>query len=555
MQQRLKALATNYEQAYLKRFPELGLFWGRQDIPLDRFTDNTIEAVRAWEDTQDEFLQQLSQIDETQLDDMSEGVTYQLLKQSIESDKACRQCKDELWQLDPLFGWHIKIGLIAEKQPLDDQALRKTAIARFRTVPALLDNEIKNLKEGIEAGYTAPKPIVERIINQLEIMLNYQIKDNPVYTLAKRHDASDFINDVTMMIESEINPTFQRYCDFLKNTYLTKARDSIGLSALPNGKSCYQAKILRETTLNITPEEIHQFGLSRIEQISQEIKTIGKRLFGLNDVRAIFKQIKTESEFLFTSEKEVIDYNLSALERVRAVMPKWFVDMPKADCTITPYPIHRAKTGAPGEYHPPSEDGTRPGIYYINTYQADQKARADQEATLFHELIPGHHYQIALSQEDKSHHSLDKLLWNCGYGEGWALYSERLAQEMGLYSDDIAILGMLSNEALRAARLVVDPGIHYFGWSRDKAINYLKQYTTFDDHIIESEVDRYIMLPGQATAYMLGQKVIFELRANAEDQLDKAFDIRQFHRTVLQHGAITLPMLKAQVKSWMDQNT
>ena len=235
------------------------------------------------------------------------------------------------------------------------------------------------------------------------------------------------------------------------------------------------------------------------------------------------------------------------------MIPAWFNQIPKSEGTIRPYPEYRAKTGASGEYYPPNDDGTEPGIFYINTFDPKNRDRIDQEATLFHELIPGHHFQIALHYENHALPTVTRYLFNSGFGEGWALYVERLADEMGLYSDDISRLGMLSNEALRSARLVVDTGIHAFQWKREQAVTYLKKHTALSDNIIEGEVDRYIMMPGQATAYMLGKNTIVELRTKAKHQLGSHFDIREFHDQVLKNGTITLPMLQNQMNAWLQE--
>lgn len=248
-----------------------------------------------------------------------------------------------------------------------------------------------------------------------------------------------------------------------------------------------------------------------------------------------------------------MDYNVAALERAKAKVSNWFDLRPKAEGILRPYPAHRAKTGASGEYHPPNEEGTEPGVFYINTYEPEKRSRIDQEATLFHELIPGHHFQIALLYENKTIPTLNRYLFNAGFGEGWALYVERLADEMQLYQDDISRLGMLSNETPRAARLVVDTGIHAFHWSREKAVAYLKQHTALSENIIEGEVDRYIMMPGQATAYMLGKYEIESLRQLAKEQLGGRFDIRQFHNQVLKNGVVSLPLLRTQIESWLEK--
>lgn len=543
-------LATRYEQAYFQQFPELGMYWGRTDIPQDTLSDHSLAAVHAWQQTEDEILAALHKISATSLHGNA-LITYQLLKQKLENSIAARICKEELWNVSPLWGWHNMLSAIAEKQPVGTPERRVLAHKRWQRVTQIVNDEIHNLQLGLKEGYVAPKPAVERVLKQLSLMIEAPIEKSPFYEFAQRDGDRTFKQQIAELIQQEINPALQRYADFLEKHYLPYARADIAVSALPSKMAGYHAKIRQETTLTISPQEIYDFGQQHMETLRQEVMTIGQRIFGETDMATIFRLAKQDPANTFKSEEQILAYNEQALQKAYAKANAWFDLVPKAKATLKPYPLHRAQTGAPGEYHPPSDDGTRPGIFYINTYEAHKKSRIDQEATLFHELIPGHHFQVALALEDKSHHSLDKYLWNAGFGEGWALYTERLADEMGLYHDDISRLGMLSNEALRTARLVVDPGMHAFHWTREQAIAYLQQHTALDQHLIEAEVDRYIMLPGQATAYMLGKREIESLRAQAQDQLGKQFDIREYHNQVLKQGAVTLPMLRAQIQAWL----
>lgn len=545
------SLATDYETAYFQHFPEMGAFWGRDHTSQDRFTDHSFGAERAWQQQEDAFLAKLNTFDEKTLNDSPLHITYQLLKETLKNNQAARICKESLWNVNPLEGWHIITTAIAEKQQVGTPESRALALKRWHTFGWLVNEEIAHLKKGLKLGYTAPKPAVQRVLTQIKIILNTPIDDSPYFDFAKRDGDPVFMTQIHQLIETNINPTLQRYVDFLENDYLPAARETIGVSALPNGLQCYQAKVKQMTTLAIDPEAIYDYGQKHMIDLNNEVATIGLREFGTQNMAQIFNQAKTDPAYWFHSENDILDYNFAALARVTEKLSTWFSTLPTTKGTIKPFPIYRAKTGAGGEYVPPSIDGTEPGIYYINTDEPSKKSRVDQEATLFHELIPGHHFQVALTYEDKSHHSLDKYLWNSGYGEGWALYVERLADEMGVYTDDISRLGMLSNETLRTARLVVDPGMHVFHWTREKAVTYLKEHTALSDSIIEGEIDRYIMNPGQATAYMLGKRQIEVLRDLAHDDLKDNFDIREFHTQVLKNGAITLPMLESQIKNWL----
>lgn len=544
-------LATDYEQKLFDYSPELGLFWGKLDVALDRFTDYSSEATQKWQNQEDNFLIALNEIDENTLKGTPEYFTYLLLKETLENKKASRICKEELWDINPAFGWHNKMAITAERQPVGTVEYRQLALTRWQTFNTVVDSQINNLKLGLKLGYTAPKPAIKRVITQLKIILDSTTEESPFFDFAKRDGDNQFKIQVAHLIKTTINPAIRKYVDYLEKDYMPLARNEVGVWALPMGSQCYQAKIKQETTLAITPKEIHQLGLRLIQQLSIEVAEIGAEKYQTKDMAVIFAKAKNDSTNYFSTEEDILNYNLMALERVKAIVSNWFESMPKTEGIIKPYPSHRAKTGASGEYHPPSEDGTVPGIFYINTLEPEKRSRIDQEATLFHELIPGHHFQIALSYENKALLSLNKYLWNAGYGEGWALYVERLADEMGLYTDEMSRLGMLSNESLRAARLVVDTGIHALHWTREQAIDYLTQHTALDSHIIEGEVDRYIMMPAQATSYMLGKTEIEQLRELAKQRLGNQFDIRLFHNQVLNNGVVSLPILRTIIENWL----
>lgn len=546
-------LATRYENSLWHYFPELGLLWGKEHVDLDRFTDYSIENNQKWQQEEDTFLNALNEIDGEKLKGTADYYTFLLLKETLENKKASRICNRILWDINPIFGWHNMMTFIAEKQPVGTLEYRQMAIKRWKTFNNVVTQQINNLKSGIKQGFTAPKPAVERVITQLNLLINSPINSSPFFDFARRDNSETFKIEVAVIIESIINPALKQYADYLENVYLPKARNKIGVSSLPGGLACYQAKIKEETTLTITPEEIHSIGHQAIEKLSAEIIEIGLKKYGLTDVKTIYSQANNESINYFSSDEDILNYNLIALERVKSIVANWFDYIPKTAGIIKPYSLHRAQTGAPGEYRRPNESGTEPGIFFINTFNPSNRSRIDMEATLFHELIPGHHFQIASTYENKSLHSLNKYLMNAGYGEGWALYVERLADEMQLYTDDISRLGMLSNESLRAARLVVDTGIHAMHWSRKQAIDYLSAHTALDELIIESEVDRYIMMPGQAVSYLLGKYEIDQLRRKATEQLGNKFDIRQFHNQILTHGVVSLPILRIIIENWINE--
>jgi uncharacterized protein (DUF885 family) len=259
--------------------------------------------------------------------------------------------------------------------------------------------------------------------------------------------------------------------------------------------------------------------------------------------------VRTDRRYLFKSREELIAYSQAALARAKAAAPNWFGLLPTADVVIQPYPAFREKD-ATGEYNSPAEDGSRPGLFYISAYQAQTKSRSGPESTAFHETIPGHHLQAAIALERKQNHPIGRYLYNSGFAEGWALYSERLADEMQLYSSDIDRLGMLSSQAFRAARLVVDTGMHTMGWTRQQAIDYMLAHTTESADSMASEIDRYIVWPGQATSYMLGMIEIRKARDEAQQQMGSRFDLKAFHDRVLEDGAVPLTFLTDKIRRW-----
>lgn len=536
--------------------PELGVFFGKADVAGDRFMDASIERYQRWCQQEDKFVSALNALNNKDLQGTPQYTTYLLLKETLEAKQASRICRQELWDVNPAAGWHNNLAVVAAKQLVGKDVYRKDPLTRWRTFDKVVDTQITNLKLGVSLGYTAPKPAVRQVLNQMNIILNNPIEASPYFDFVRRDTDANFQVQARDLVVKVIHPALKKYVNYLEQSYLPVARTEIGVQALPSGKACYLAKIKQETTLSLTPEDIHARGLQAMQAVSQEVCKIGLKKYNIQNLAVIFQRANQEGLHYFHSEQDILNYNYAALAKAKANTPAWFHVMPKADSIVKPYPSYRAKTGASGEYYPPNEEGNEPGMFYINTNEPETCSRIDQEATLFHELIPGHHLQIALQYENKALPLVNRYLFNAGFGEGWALYAEHLADEMELYRDDVSRLGMLSNEALRAARMVVDTGIHAMQWRSEQAVDYLKQHTALDDHIIEGEVDRYIMLPGQATAYMLGKNEILSLRQLAQTELGANFDIRQFHDQVLKNGMVSLPILKWQIETWVqDQKT
>jgi uncharacterized protein (DUF885 family) len=309
------------------------------------------------------------------------------------------------------------------------------------------------------------------------------------------------------------------------------------------------------TTLEIPAQEIHDLGMREIARLEDEMRAIAKRSFGSSDLPALMQTLRTDRRFTYSSKEDVIAHATSAVARAKEAMPRWFGRLPKSDVEVRPHPAFREPTTE--QYNGPAEDGSRPGVYLVSTWEPEKKSRAGMESTAFHETIPGHHLQAAIALEHAGLHPVLRFTlydsgWrsNGAYGEGWGLYAERLADEMGLFSSDLDRLGMLVAQAFRAARLVVDPGLHVLGWSRAQAIEYMLAHTNSSSDEVQSEVDRYISWPGQAVGYTVGALEIQRLRAETQRRLGARFDIRRFHDRVLEDGTVPLSVLRAKLERW-----
>ena len=549
---RALALADAYVSDYFARNPESATEAGYTGGDLDRLGDYSLESTLAWQAGEDEMLGKVTAIDARALAGTPAAVPYGYLKERLEASIGHRACHIELWNVSPTWtGWQNRLAQVFAIQPVGSDELRAAALARARDLPRFLDTEIANLNEGLRLGYTAPKHNVELVIGQMDALLALAPTESPFHGPASRDSAPGFAEEFASVIRQEIHPAVQRYRDFLANAYLPRARDVIAVSADPGGEACYRAAVRYYTSLDMTPEEVHRTGLEQMATIQVELRAIGERSFGTDSPRALLQLVRTEPRYTFSSRQEMVDYATAAVERARDAIPDWFGFVPKAGVVVRPYAPFQERSAPGGEYISGAEDGSRPGVYLINTYEAEKKSKAGLESTAFHETYPGHHFQGAAALERAGIHPILKYFYNSGYGEGWALYSERLSDEMGIFSSDLDRVGLLSNEALRAARLVVDAGMHALGWTRQQAIDYLLEHTTESEASATAEIDRYIAVPGQATAYMLGNLEIRRLREEASGRLGDRFDIKAFHDRLLEDGTVTLAMMRAKIEAWV----
>lgn len=428
----------------------------------------------------------------------------------------------------------------------DEQAA--AYLQRLRSVPVYLEQSLRRLRSGLEEELTPVAHLVQSAIDQITTYLD-TTPDSLSVTVP---DA--FVAERDDVIASLVRPAFAAYAQALREEFLPRSRseDEPGLVFLPDGAQRYAALMRVHTTTDRSAEELHELGKSLVAEVHAEFRTLGRKLFGLDDVPAIFAHLQSDPALRWESSQQILDAAEVTVRRAEAVSADWFGRLPTAVCALEAIPELEAASAAPAYYMPPAFDGSRPGTYFTNVNEPTSRTTFDLESVAFHEAVPGHHFQISLAMELEDLPMLRRLAGFTAYVEGWGLYSERLADEMGLYTDDLQRMGMLSADAWRASRLVVDTGIHAFGWTRQQAIDYLLSSAPLAPIDAVAEIDRYIAYPGQALSYMSGRLEIQRLRALAEAQLAERFDIKAFHDVVLGSGSLPLSVLARHIERWID---
>ena len=547
----IETIADEYLAALLERRPSMATYYGIDGARHDRLFDNSLAALGAWQTREDAWLAELNAIGEPTDVGGRDWVTYGFIHERLAAGHAARICRKELWQTSTTTAWYTRLPFIFDVQPLTTDDLKQQALARLGAVDRFVDTEIANLREGLELGYSSPRLTVENVPGEVRALRS---DDSPFLGIGVRAEDDEFAAATRKIFDEEIVPAINRFADFIEDEYLDQAREEIALSYNPNGAECYPTLVRSFATIQPSADEIHALGLRQIARIRAEMQAILAEHYNDETVESFVRRINSDAEFTFRSEEEVLQYSIDALDAAKERMPDVFNLLPRADVIIKPYPAFRAS--GVGEYHSSSEDGTRPGIFYIAVRDPEDRTRATQQSTLYHETYPGHHLQGAISLElgDKVH-ALARYLGNSGYNEGWALYSERVAQELNLYNGPLDLMGLLSDQAARAARLVIDTGIHTKGWTRQQSVDYMMNNTGWPATDIQNDINRYISWPGQANAYMLGMLEIRRLRTQAEERLGDAFDLREFHDRILENGSVTLSMMEKSVLAWIERES
>jgi uncharacterized protein (DUF885 family) len=546
----IEGVADEYLAAMLERFPETATYYSLPGARHDDLFDNSLDAQAQWWAREDAWLLELEEIGTPTDIGSRDWVSFGILQERLAGSIASRVCRSELWRASSTTAWHSALPFVFDLQPVETLEQREQALQRLGKFASYIDTEMANLRKGLELGYSAPQVTVARVPDEIRALLK---GGNPFVGMTARTDDSEFSAAVRKVFNDQIAVAIESFAEFIETEYLPAARDEISLSFNPHGAECYPALVRSFATIAPTAGKIHELGLEQIAKIRGEMQDIIDEHFDGGGIESFLQNLNVDPQYTFRNEAEVLQYSVDALDEARDRMLEVFGLLPKADVLIKPYPAYR-ESGT-GEYHSSSEDGTRPGIYYIAVVRPENRSRAIQQSVLYHETYPGHHLQgaIALELGDRVH-PLARYLWNSGYGEGWALYSERLADELNLYGGPLDRMGMLSDQGARAARLVVDSALHTKGWTRQQAVDYMLANSAWPPGDIESEINRYISWPGQANSYMLGMLEIRRLRTLADAEMGDDFNLRKFHDLVLENGSITLPMLEAVVLAWIEES-
>jgi uncharacterized protein (DUF885 family) len=542
----------------------------------DRWSERGPDARAAARARREGYLERARELAAGELSER-DRLTLELFMAELESAGAMEACQLWAWSVSTRTNPLGELTEMATLARVDGDDHGAGLLQRYRSFAPIIDAQIADLRDGLARGLVGDAETLRRTIEMLDRQLASPVDEWSALDPVAKLPADDPLRvGAREAIATQIEPALQRYVSLLRAELLPAARDGaqIGVSALPDGATCYAALIRHHTSEQPSPEQLHELGLAHIARIDEEFRTLGKRVFGSpqprereasphggrrpstgdlhereDELDEILARLRSDPALYFETAEQVEDFARASLRAAEAAAPKWFDQLPQTPCEVRPIPDYEAPYTTIGYYRQPSD--VEPGIYFINTFAPTTRPRYEARVLAIHEAVPGHHTQIALAQELADAPAFRRHGGTTVFVEGWALYTERLADEMGLYETDLDRLGVLSFDAWRAARLVVDTGIHAKGWTRAQAIEFMLAHTALAENNIVNEVDRYVGWPGQALAYKYGQIELLRLREQARAELNDRFDIAEFHGVVLGAGAVTLPILRARVEAWV----
>ena len=557
----LNALVEEYFDRQLELLPMAATSIGDSRYD-DRLDETTSPGFRERQHALDQaFLERVRRIDPSVLPPTAR-ITYDIFVSEREIALEGLKYPEELMPLNQMSGLPMDLAVYGSgtgPQPFVTAKDYDRFLARMRQFPRWADGAIDMMREGMARGITLPRPAMAKVVPQLREIVTANYTDSifwaPIKAMPAEIPARERLrisNAYSAALTREVLPAYSRLAAFIERDYLPAARTTVAWTDLPDGQGWYRWRIRGATTMDMTADEIHRLGLAEVARIRGEMLTVKNQVGFTGDLDAFFKTLEEDPRFYFQDEDELLDAYRGVKRRIDSLLPKLFADFPKADYEIRPVEAFRAASAAGASYQSASPDGKRPGIFYINTHNLKAQPRFGLETLSLHEASPGHHFQISIQQELTDLPRIRRFNGYVSYSEGWALYAESIGKELGVFTDPYQWYGRLSDEMLRAMRLVVDTGLHSKGWTREQAIQYMLDNSSLAESDVTAEVERYIVWPGQALGYKLGQLHISALRARAQAQLGAAFDVRDFHSQILRDGAVPMNVLTAKVDRWIE---
>ncbi len=525
----------------------------------DRWTDISLEAIAQRQRDQRRFLTALEAIDGSGLDADAQ-LDRELIQKSLQMDIEGFQFPFEVLAINQLGGVHQSVPQMMASMSANSIEDYENRLARLRAVPVLIKQTLVLLDRGLSSGVTPPRITLRDVPQQVRSLITEDPADSPIFLpFAEIPDEisakakTRLQRDAKRILVADVYPAYRGLLEYLEETYLPGARETISQSAVPNGDSWYAHSVRYHTTTDLTPQEIHEIGLAEVKRIRGEMEAIIRDLEFDGGFAEFAEFLRTDPQFYFDTQEELLTAYRAICKRADPELVRLFGTLPRLPYGVKPVPSYMDKSAPTAYYEPGSLAAGRPGIFLANTYDLTTRPSWEMETLSLHETVPGHHLQIALAQELEETHDLLKYNFYTAFVEGWGLYAESLGDEMGFYRSPYSKFGRLTYEIWRAIRLVVDTGIHALGWSRERAIDFFTQNTPKSEHDIIVEVDRYIVWPGQALAYKIGELRIQELRRHAQQQLGSTFDVRSFHDQVLLRGAMPLDVLERRILDWVER--
>ena len=557
----LQQLSKDFFQNSLDSSPTSAIMRGHKQY-FDQIEELNEETFEKETEAVSDFISRLENIDPESLSNR-EKVTHGMLEFALSSNKD--SLMDRSWEFGAgVSGFTSFLIDYNQQMFVPDSESADMLLKRLELYKRLFSQIADVQMIGLKNNRVATERNLLRTIDQLENYLGSSLEEDPLLLINFSPEISDsFISDwkekAKKIIDSNIRPTVLAYFEQLKSDHIPKGRsdEHSGIMWIDGGEETY-LRALRKYTghNNITVKEVHEVGLSEIERLKKEFFEIGENVFpGVSTPEEVLEKMQTEPSMRYESKEQMLQLAVDTIERAYKPLDQWFTVFPKSPCKVLPVPAESEQHAPPAYYYPPLPDGSRDGTYFLNTYKAETKSIFEAESVAFHEAIPGHHLDRTIAVELQDVPEFQKYVASTAFVEGWGLYSEQLANEMGLYSNDVQQLGRLGNDAWRACRLVLDTGMHGMGWSRDKAVEFFRANSPIEEINSEIETDRYIAWPGQACSYKMGQLKIEELRRKAENELGDKFDIRYFHDEVLCDGGITLPILENKIKDFIQRHS